>query len=231
MSVSKTARSSAVRADELSSLTDIFAAILGFGAPRIMVAAVALLGAVRVAVGEFGWFDLVLVVTTVVLLGPVEWVIHRFILHAPEDSLRMTKFGTGDGHREHHLDPNDVGWALLFWADALVFLVGLGVWTAVWVVPFALIVGAGVLPAFVTGYLLAALGLAHYEWTHLLIHTRYRPKTRYYKRLAKNHRLHHYRNEHYWLGVSSNLGDRVLQTLPSTKTAVPLSETARNLDA
>ena len=42
-------------------------------------------------------------------------------------------------------------------------------------------------------------------------------------------RLHHYRNENYWLGVSSNTGDRLLRTLPKHKTDVPLSETARTL--
>ena len=230
MSVTKAERTSGVRADELSSLGAVFAAIMRFGSPRILLASVTAVGAIRVAVGGFGWFDLLLVASTVALAGPFEWVIHRFILHAPDDSLRMTKFGTGNGHRRHHEDPHDVGWALLFWADVLVFLVGLAAFTAGWVIPFALVVGVPVLPAFVTGYLCAVIGLAHYEWTHLLVHTRYRPKTRYYKRLAKNHRLHHYRNEHYWLGVTSNLGDRMLHTLPAAKEDVPLSDTARNLD-
>ena len=71
--------------------------------------------------------------------------------------------------------------------------------------------------------------MAHYEWVHLLVHTRYRPRSRYYRRLARNHRLHHYRNEDYWLGVTSNLGDRLLRTYPTHKTDVPLSPTARTL--
>ena len=76
---------------------------------------------------------------------------------------------------------------------------------------------------------LAYLSLAHYEWVHLMVHTRYRPKTRFYRRLATNHRLHHYRNEKYWLGVTSNLGDRLLGTYPAEKSDVPLSDTARTL--
>ena len=61
------------------------------------------------------------------------------------------------------------------------------------------------------------------------MHTRYRPSSRLYARLARNHRLHHFRNERYWLGVTSNSGDRILRTLPRSKTDVPLSDTARTL--
>jgi len=91
------------------------------------------------------------------------------------------------------------------------------------------VLGAPLLATYLTALLAAYVTLAHYEWTHLLVHTRYRPKNRYYKRLEANHRLHHYRNEHYWLGVTSNLGDRVLRTLPNDKSDVPLSDTARTL--
>ena len=81
------------------------------------------------------------------------------------------------------------------------------------------------LPVMRTG----RLALGHYEWVHLIVHTRYRPKGRYYRRLARNHRLHHFRNENYWLGITSNSGDRLLNTLPKHTTDVPLSDTARTL--
>jgi hypothetical protein len=47
--------------------------------------------------------------------------------------------------------------------------------------------------------------------------------------LARNHRRHHYRNERYWLGVTSNAGDRLMRTLPKADDDVPRSETARTL--
>ena len=75
----------------------------------------------------------------------------------------------------------------------------------------------------------AYVALGHYEWTHLLVHTRYRPKSRYYKRLARNHRRHHFRNEDYWMGITSNLGDRMFGTYPKDSKSVPLSDTARTL--
>lgn len=230
MSVVKIDRSSDQRCDELSSLSDVARTFGSNGSPRVIVAALLAAVVIRLAIGGFGWFDLVIVVATVLLAGPIEWVIHRFLLHAPEDSRRMTRFATGSGHRRHHLDPQDVGWVLLSWADATIFIVGLALWSALWSIPLALGFSAPVLASYASAFVLAIAGLAHYEWTHLLVHTRYRPRTRFYRRLAANHRLHHYRNEKFWLGVTSNLGDRVLGTLPADKSDVALSSTARKLD-
>lgn len=193
-----------------------------------------MLVAARLVVGDWSWGDVVVLVSTIGLTGFFEWCVHLFLLHAPTDSLRMTKLGTGVGHRQHHQDPAAMGTLLLRASDAAIFSALFALFTALWVVPLMFLTGLfadgqGLLGPYLTGYLLAIVGLLHYEWTHLLVHTKYRPKSRYYKRLARNHRLHHYRNEHYWLGVTSNLGDRVLRTLPADKSDVPLSDTARTL--
>src|SRR5581483_7690718 len=67
-----------------------------------------------------------------------------------------------------------------------------------------------------------------YEWTHFLIHSSYRPKSWYYRSIHRAHRLHHYRNEKYWFGVTVNLADHLLRTFPERE-AVPVSATARTL--
>jgi sterol desaturase/sphingolipid hydroxylase (fatty acid hydroxylase superfamily) len=72
--------------------------------------------------------------------------------------------------------------------------------------------------------------LLSYEWCHFLIHTPYRPRRRYYKAIWRNHRLHHYKNERYWFGVTSVVGDRVIGTDPDQR-AVQRSPTARSLHA
>jgi hypothetical protein len=64
-----------------------------------------------------------------------------------------------------------------------------------------------------------------YDWTHFLIHTRYQPRTELYRRAWRNHRLHHYRNERYWLGVTSPIADVVLRTSPA-RDAVAVSPAA-----
>jgi hypothetical protein len=68
----------------------------------------------------------------------------------------------------------------------------------------------------------------HYEVVHYLIHTRVVPRTAYYRGLWRSHRLHHFRNEHYWFGVTRVEADRWLRTDPDPR-AVPSSPTARTL--
>jgi sterol desaturase/sphingolipid hydroxylase (fatty acid hydroxylase superfamily) len=73
-----------------------------------------------------------------------------------------------------------------------------------------------------------ALGLC-YEWTHYLIHSDYRPRSRLYRAVWRNHRLHHYRNEHYWFTVTtSGTADRILGTYADPQTIAP-SPTAKAL--
>lgn len=222
-------RGTEARSEELRTFRDVLRTYAGHRSPQIIWTGIAVALVVRLLVGGVSWVDAIVVGATVLMTGVVEWFLHLLLLHAPEDSKRMTKFGTGSGHREHHLDPTNVGWLMLGPSDAFIFLFLLMAWTAVWSLPLVALLGAPLFATYLTALLAGYVTLAHYEWTHLLVHTRYRPKNRYYKRLAANHRLHHYRNEHYWLGVTSNLGDRILRTLPDDKSDVPLSDTARTL--
>ena len=100
---------------------------------------------------------------------------------------------------------------------ALVFAI-VGLW---------LLVAPG-LPAALTGVLVHFALALHYEWVHFLVHTRYRPRSARYEKLWRNHRLHHFKNEHYWYGVTMLSGDRLLGTAPD-RDAVPTSPTARTL--
>jgi len=72
--------------------------------------------------------------------------------------------------------------------------------------------------------------LLTYEWTHFLIHSTYVPRSRYYRYIWRAHRLHHYKNEKYWFGVTVHLADHVLRTFPQ-RDAVETSPTARTLAA
>ncbi len=225
----------AVRADELRTKREIAGAFFASGSPRVITAAVLLVLVARLAIGSWSWVDLAVLGFTAVAAGIIEWVLHIGLLHASDEAWTTRTLGTGVGHKKHHIDPPDMQWLLLGPVDAAVFAVLIALGSAAWTIPAAAIANAlfgwsiGFVATFATGLLCAYLAFAHYEWTHLLVHTRYRPKTRYYKRLARNHRLHHFRNEGYWLGITSNLGDRVMRTYPADKSAVPLSDTARTL--
>lgn len=219
----------ALRSSDLATKRGIASVYLRHGSARVLIVAAAVLATARVVVGDVGRGDLVALGATIAMAGTVEWIIHRFLLHADDDSFASRRLGTGAGHREHHLDPTHLEWLMLRGIDAAVFVTAFGAVTAAWSVPLMWVTGSSVLGGFLTAWTLAAIGLAHYEWVHLMVHTRYRPRTRYYRRLARNHRLHHFRNEDYWLGVTSNSGDRLLRTYPKHKTDVPLSDTARSL--
>ena len=67
-----------------------------------------------------------------------------------------------------------------------------------------------------------------YEWLHYLIHSEYKPRTAPYRALWRHHRLHHYKNEQYWFGVTSTAADRALRTAPAPN-EVETSPTARDL--
>jgi sterol desaturase/sphingolipid hydroxylase (fatty acid hydroxylase superfamily) len=153
-----------------------------------------------------------------------EWVVHVCVLHwRPRrvgaltiDPLLSRK------HRAHHVDPRDVPLVFIPWP---VFL---------WLLPLVVAIGLLAFPRPGLGltYLVVVgvLGLG-YEWTHYLIHSDYRPKSRLYRAVWRNHRLHHYKNEHYWFTVtSSGTADRVLGTYPDPG-QVTASPTVRDLHA
>jgi hypothetical protein len=189
--------------------------------PRFIAAVLAVVVAGRVIVGGWAWADL-LVAAVILGLEPfTEWVIHVFVLHAkPKRVLgRDVDLFVARKHRRHHADPRDVD---LVFVPMQVIGPGLIAVVAL-VVLLAPDRGLGL-----TGLVTGVGMLLTYEWTHYLIHTRYRPRGRYYRSIHRAHRLHHFRNERYWFGVTINVGDHVLGTFPA-KDAVPVSPTARTL--
>jgi hypothetical protein len=102
-----------------------------------------------------------------------------------------------------------------------------------WVLPAAVAIAVPAFPRLRLGltYLavLAVLGLGYRS--HYLIHSGWKPKTSVYHAIWRDHRLHHFKNEHYWFTVtSSGTADRVLRTYPDPA-SVKTSPTAKNLHA
>lgn len=176
----------------------------------------------RLAVGDWQPWD---VWTPLVMLASfpfVEWLVHVCVLHwRPRRVGRLTIDPLlARKHREHHADPRAVPLVFIPW-PVLVWL--LPAVTAVALLAFPRLGGG------LTFLVVAALLGLGYEWTHYLIHSDYRPRSRLYRAIWRNHRLHHYKNEHYWFTVtSSGTADRVLGTCPDPA-GVPTSPTARDL--
>lgn len=198
--------------------------------PQIILVAIAATVAARIAVGGWSWRDAIVPLVVFAVQPFVEWIIHVNLLHLKPFRLFGRRFDiyAAHQHRVHHRNPSDLDRVLLKAPESLASLTAIfvGAPAATWlVVQFA---GGVWLPLALTAVLFSEFGMLRYEWAHFLIHSPYVPKSTYYRTIWRNHRLHHFKHEKYWMGVSSNVGDRVLGTNPDQST-VERSETARTL--
>ncbi len=178
----------------------------------------------RVIVGDWQITDVLVPLVMLALFPFYEWTIHVCVLHwRPKRLGRLTIDSLlAREHRAHHVEPRSI---------PLIFI---PTKSLLWVIPLTVALAVFAFPRLPMGltYLVFSgmLGLG-YEWTHYLIHTDYKPKTRVYRAIWRNHRRHHFKNEHYWFTVtSSGTADRVLGTYPDQATAAT-SPTAKNLHA
>jgi hypothetical protein len=179
----------------------------------------------RIAIGDWQITDALVPLVMLALFPFFEWMIHVFILHwRPKRLGRLTIDPLlSREHRAHHIDPRSVPLIFIPWKSLLS-----------WVLPLTVAVALLAFPRLGLGltYLvfIAAMGLV-YEWTHYLIHSDYKPRSTVYRAIWRNHRNHHYKNEHYWFTVTSaGTADRALATYPDPAT-VATSPTAKNLHA
>lgn len=186
----------------------VSAAVVAFA--RVVLAATA-----PGLVGPLGFADLVVITIGVGLIGVVEWFAHRVLFHAPEDSRRSRLLNTGASHRRHHADPTDMAWVLLHPRGARALMIAVAILVVAWSAPVAFVTGSPPLGPYLSSVAVGWFAIANYEWTHLLAHSSYRPRTPYYRRLVRNHRIHHFRDPESLYGISSNLGDRLFSTLRS----------------
>lgn len=190
--------------------------------PWILTAFLAAALIARVWAGDWRLSDLLLLPIMLAAFPFFEWVLHVAILHWRPRTIAGITIDpmVARSHRWHHAHPRELDNIFIPWQA---FVTLLPAFAAIGLFAFPRL-GLGL--TFIV--IAAALGLG-YEWTHFLIHTDYRPETVAYKAVWRNHRLHHYRNEHYWFTVTSTgTADRVLGTYPDPK-AVDPSPTAKAL--
>ncbi|WP_408897534.1 sterol desaturase family protein [Nocardioides sp. R1-1] len=176
----------------------------------------------RVLAGPGSWWELAIPLGLLAILPLVEWVVHVFILHWRPRRLGPVTLDPllARKHRAHHADPRAIPLVFIPWQAQL------------WLAPAWTALAWLVTPTTASMFtLLAAVYTlkSGYEWTHYLLHSDYRPRSAWYRRIWRNHRLHHYKSEHYWFTVTSaGTADRLFGTAPDPAT-VPTSPTARNL--
>lgn len=206
------------------TLTEARARFAAHASPWILASFLTIAIAARLVVADFRVTDLIVIPIVLAVFPFFEWVLHVGVLHWKPRKIAgvMIDPMVARRHRWHHANPRDIDNLFIPW-QAFVTLLPLFVAIAVFAFPR---LGLGL--TFLA--VISALGLA-YEWIHFLIHTDYRPKTRLYKAVWRNHRLHHFRNEHYWFTVTTTgTADRVLGTYPDPA-AVDPSPTAKKLHA
>jgi hypothetical protein len=217
------------RGDGRLTLLDCARAFLRFQSPRVLAAFLVLFLAARVVVGGWSWRDLAIAALLVASQPFTEWVIHVFLLHSKPRRIGPLTLDlpTARAHRWHHREPRLLeavlipGWMIAGFLLPVIVVMWLLSWP--WV-----LVGGDHLALWLTLLVASGVLVGVYEWCHFIIHTPYRPKSRYYRRIWRSHRLHHFKNEHYWFGVSSDAADQVLGTSPDHRT-VPKSETVKTL--
>jgi hypothetical protein len=205
------------------TLGEAFPVFVRHGSPFILSVCLLLSLALRVSMGGWRMWDLVPALG-VFLVWPIqEWLIHVHILHFKPVTLwgRKVDFRVPRKHREHHQQP---------WNYEILFI---PMHSFTYSIPLLILLWTTIAPTAALAWTAITVHLAlalHYEWVHFLIHTRVQPRSGFYQRLWRNHRLHHFKNEHYWYGVTRLAGDRILGTAPAAG-EVPLSRTCRNLHA
>jgi hypothetical protein len=206
------------------TLVDAIREFWRYPSPWVIGTALVAAMAARIAVGDWQLSDAMLPFIVLALFPFLEWIIHVTVLHWRPRRVVGVNIDSqlARKHREHHVDPRDVPLIFIPFASLLGAL-ALVVSVAVFAFPRT---GLGL--SFLV--VMLTLGIC-YEWTHYLIHSDYKPKTALYKAVWRNHRLHHFKNEHYWFSVTTTgTSDRVLGTYPDPAT-VPSSPTAKNLHA
>ena len=204
-----------------ASLREALPGFLAHPSPAILATLLAAALTARLVLGGFSAADLLPPLALLVVWPFQEWCIHVFLLHAKPFVLGGRRFdlALARKHRRHHADPENLAILFIPLASYLysVPLIALLWWSVTPRLELAL--------TGITCHL--ALGI-RYEWVHYLIHTRYRPRTAWFRRLWRNHRLHHFRNEQHWWGVSMLAADRVLGTGGDERSIAP-SPTCRSL--
>ncbi|MFD0362120.1 sterol desaturase family protein [Nocardia sp. GCM10030253] len=204
------------------SLGEAFREFLRHPSPWLI--GITLLAAIvgRIIVGDWRLTDALVPAVMLAVFPIFEWIVHVTVLHwrprklgpVPIDSELARK------HREHHVDPRNIPLIFIPTKTLSVLVVVL---IALAALAFPRL-GLG-LTFLLT---ITVLGLG-YEWTHYLIHTDYKPKGSLYRAVWRNHRHHHYKNEHYWFTVTtSGTADRLFGTHPDPG-EVEASPTARHL--
>jgi 4-hydroxysphinganine ceramide fatty acyl 2-hydroxylase len=152
-----------------------------------------LAGVALFAFGVLPFAPLAALIGALVFFGS-EYTTHRFLFHAAPSRVSWILKLQHRLHYDHHIDPPTL--ELLFLPLWFVVPMALTYFGAFWLISHSTIVAASAL----LGTLCATL---YYEWVHYVAHVPFTPLTPIGKYMKKYHLWHHFKNEHFWFGVSN----------------------------
>ncbi len=203
------------------SLGDLVRAFFTYYAIQVYIAIALVAWAAALFVMDSLWQPLVAGVITAALYPLVEYLAHRFVLHATglfkhKSTAKVWK----RIHYDHHQNPHDL--AVLFGALYTTLPT-----IAVIALPVGWLVAgpSGALAAFGT----ACVVFCAYEFVHCVQHLPFTPRQAWLRDLKKRHLAHHFHNEQGNFGITTNLWDHVFGTFYAQPKDMPRSATVHNL--
>ena len=168
--------------------------------PIIIIGSIISLTVFRYTMDTIEMIDVVVGMATIIFWWFQEHFIHGQLLHSKWNWLGK------EIHMSHHektyfhvsIDPTPL---LLGWLGTAYILLQL-------TLPLNLALSATIC------YATAGMW---YEWTHYIVHTKVKPKSKFMKDIRNNHIRHHMLDETNWLGFSLPLVDDLLGTNPDVK--------------
>lgn len=193
----------------------------GFFWEQMLLVGVVVSGAIRVSLAKWQWVDALVALWVAAVFPFVEYMAHRFLLHrSPQNSINRKRESLAVlVHRVHHRDPWHTDRAINPPLSVVFYAVGLPILFFPFLSP----------PRAMTGVAVSWAAILWYEWVHFLIHTSHVPRNRLFARIWRNHRMHHFKNEHFWFNVSTFGVDSILGTRPDPG-SVPASPSCLNFD-
>lgn len=159
----------------------------------------------RLYLGEFTWFDVLFPLISIYSLGFIEWALHYYIWH--ENPLpiigKTLKTPLSRMHRLHHDYPDDLNTLFFGWKAVVVAT------TFIWGMSAIIFENIEFMLTIIFSF---SLVLFLHEYAHFVAHTNVNPKSLWLKKIITNHRLHHFKDETKWMGVSSTIPDKLFGT-------------------
>ena len=123
-----------------------------------------------------------------------EYTTHRFLFHAQPSKFPFVLKLQHKLHYDHHIDPPKIELLFLPWWFVIpTVLVYYGIFLAI-------VRDPAVALSLAFGSMCA---LFYYEWVHYVAHISFNPVTPFGRYVKKYHLWHHFKNEHFWYGVTN----------------------------